>query len=157
MNLASIRQWSFVIIGTVAFLLLDMLIRHIFQNDFGRLFRCIRNVLVVCFFISICIWITKMIFTKNFEMDFTLGVVLFVLLFMIINYLIYLILKIENKRPIYSRSYLYHSGEPRFKTELFKNTLIEGRLWLLTTISLLGAPVFICLDVWYLITTYLKK
>lgn len=150
------REWGFVALGTIIFILLNMLMKYIFQNDFGRLFRCIRTVLAACFLISVCIWIIKVVLTGDIlEIDYTLGMVLFVLCFIVIDFLVYLTFRVKRKKPIHSRSYQHSLYTPRFKVDLLQNSFLGGRFWILTTLSIIGAPAFICTDIWYLISTYL--
>ena len=136
-----------------AFVFSGWLFKTLSNGDIKRVFYWIKNVLMVCFFVSLIIWIIKITVAHNpFEKDLTFGLVLFVVFFMIIDYVTYKILKKRyfKRRPLILGRYC--SEKQRFNADMLEYQ--EYRLWMLATLSIVGVPIFMVSDLWYLISTY---
>ena len=136
-----------------AFIFFGWLFKTLSNGDVNRIFRWIRNVLIVCFLINLSVWIIKIIAAHSFfDQDYTSLMLLLVAFFMAIDYIVYKILKksyFKQSRPLLGR---YYSGKRRFDADMLGSE--QYRLWMIATLSIVAVPVFVISNVCYLISTY---
>ena len=137
-----IVKYAFVIFFTIVFCLLTAFIVKLANDDIDNLFIWNRNVLRVGCFIALIVWIVKAIKTRNiFDVDYSLLVLGQNAIFWLANFII---------------CKVFHKNFSRYQRRRYLSdpTIILNRFPLFATFVIIGTPISVISDIWYLISSF---